>query len=97
MRLRLPVLVSYISILYLMLVLQPASAQNKFEQINYKIDSLTDIGLPKSALKEVDKLEELARKNNVPSQQIRAVIFRMTLQSYIAGNHFPQKRKNLEI
>ncbi|WP_454802086.1 alpha-2-macroglobulin family protein [Mucilaginibacter phyllosphaerae] len=69
-----------------MLVLQPASAQNKFEQINYKIDSLTDIGLPKSALKEVDKLEETARKNNDPSQQIRAVIYRMNLQSYIEEN-----------
>lgn len=86
MRLRLPLLITYISIIYLMLALQPALAQNTFEQINYKIDSLTDIGLPKSALKEVDKLEETARKNNDPSKQIRAVIYRMNLQSYIEEN-----------
>ncbi|MDR6941552.1 alpha-2-macroglobulin family protein [Mucilaginibacter pocheonensis] len=72
--------------IYFVLAIQSASAQSKFDQINLKIDSLSDKGLPKSALKEVDKLDELAHKNNNPSQQIRAVIYRMTLQSYIEEN-----------
>jgi uncharacterized protein YfaS (alpha-2-macroglobulin family) len=83
MRLRLPALAACFLAVYFILPVQSASAQSKSDQINYNIDSLTSIGLPKSALKEVDKLEELARKNNDPSQQIRAVVYRMKLQSYI--------------
>ncbi len=58
-------------------------AQVKYDEITFRIDSLANIGLPKSALKEVDKLDELARKNNNAPQQIRAVIYRMTFQSYM--------------
>src|SRR5476651_1230239 len=62
------------------------SAQVKYDAITFRIDSLANIGLPKSALKEVDKLDDLARKDNNAPQQIRAVIYRMTFQSYIEEN-----------
>ena len=59
------------------------NAQNKYEIIRSRIDSLADIGLPKSALNEAERLDELARKNNNAPQQVRAVIYRMTFQSYL--------------
>ena len=61
-------------------------AQAPYNRISFKIDSLANVGLPKSALKEVDKLDELARKNNNSPQQIRAVIYRMTFRSYLEEN-----------
>ncbi|MDB5088164.1 MAG: hypothetical protein JWR09_2158, partial [Mucilaginibacter sp.] len=62
------------------------NAQVQYDKIKNRIDSLADIGLPKSALKEVDKLESLARADKNAPQQIRAVIYRMTFQSYIEEN-----------
>ncbi len=58
-------------------------AQQKYTSLQFKIDSLTDIGLPKSALNLVDKLETMARADNNAPQQIKAVIYRMTFQSYL--------------
>jgi len=58
-------------------------AQEKYRAIAFSIDSLANIGLPKSALKEVDKLDALARKDKNAPEQIRAVIYRMTFQSYL--------------
>ena len=63
-----------------------ASAQNKYERLGFKIDSFANVGLPKSALQVVDQLDDLARKNNDVPQQIRAVIYRMTFQSYLEEN-----------
>jgi hypothetical protein len=59
------------------------NAQDKYNEIKTRIDSLANIGLPKSALKEVDKLDALARAEKNAPQQIRAVIYRMTFQSYL--------------
>lgn len=61
-------------------------AQVKYDRIVYKIDSLANIGLPKSALKEVDRLDALARKDHNAPQQIRAAVYRMTFQSYLEEN-----------
>jgi uncharacterized protein YfaS (alpha-2-macroglobulin family) len=66
-----------------------ARAQNKYEVIDNRIDSLAGVGLPKSALKEVDKLEKLARANNNTPQQIRAVIYRITFLSYLEEDAYP--------
>jgi len=68
------------------LLIQTAFAQNKYQDIGNRIDSLASVGLPKSALKEVDKLDALARENHNTPQQIRAVIYRMTFQSYLEEN-----------
>jgi uncharacterized protein YfaS (alpha-2-macroglobulin family) len=57
-----------------------------YQSINTKIDSLVVIGLPKSALIEVDKLDQLARKENNVPMQIKAAFYRMTFQSYIEEN-----------
>ncbi len=57
-----------------------------YQTINYRIDSLVNIGLPKSALAEVNKLDELARQNKNAPMQIKAVLYRMTFQSYIEEN-----------
>ncbi len=54
-----------------------------FDQLHAKIDSLAGQGLPKSALAEVEKLDQLARqRKNVP-QQVRATIYRITFISYL--------------
>ena len=60
-----------------------SDAQLRYDVIRNRIDSLADIGLPKSALAEVDRLDELARKDKNAPQQVRAVIYRMTFQSYL--------------
>jgi uncharacterized protein YfaS (alpha-2-macroglobulin family) len=70
-------------ILLLFICIKTASAQNKYDAIVFRIDSLSAVGLPKSALKEVDKLDKLARDEKNASQQLRAVIYRITFQSYI--------------
>jgi len=54
-----------------------------YQKLTIQIDSLAEIGLPKSALIEVDKLDQLARKENNVPMQIKAVFYRMTFQSYI--------------
>ncbi|MGZ3830284.1 MAG: alpha-2-macroglobulin family protein, partial [Mucilaginibacter sp.] len=74
-------------ILFVLLLMVPVClrAQN-IETITNKIDSLVNIGLPKSALAEVDKLDNLARKTNNTPQQVKAAIYRMTLQSYLEEN-----------
>jgi len=66
-----------------------ARAQDKYETISNRIDSLAGIGLPKSALKEVDELEKLARLNKNTPQQVKAVIYRMTFQSYLEEDAYP--------
>jgi hypothetical protein len=74
-------------ILFVLLLMMPVyvRAQN-IEAITDKIDSLVNIGLPKSALAEVDKLDDFARKTNNTPQQVKAAIYRMTLQSYLEEN-----------
>ena len=73
----------------LLFLITNARAQNKYETISNRIDSLAGIGLPKSALKEVDELEKLARQNKNTPQQIKAVIYRMTFQSYLEEDAYP--------
>jgi len=86
---------SYLRSLKLMLIngllflITNARAQNKYQPISNRIDSLAGIGLPRSALKEVDELEKLARQNKNTPQQIKAVIYRMTFQSYLEENAYP--------
>jgi uncharacterized protein YfaS (alpha-2-macroglobulin family) len=69
----------------LLLIFAPAlsNAQTPYTKVTARIDSLTRLGLPKSALAEVDKLDQLARKNNNTPQIIRAVIYRITFLSYL--------------
>lgn len=52
----------------------------RYTVIQVKIDSLIQKGLPKSALAEVDKLEQLARANKNPEKQIKVVLYRILLQ-----------------
>lgn len=54
-----------------------------YTTLTQKIDSLASIGLPKSALVQVNALDRLAKKNKDVPQQIRATIYRITLLSYI--------------
>lgn len=64
------------------------NAQVKYEQIAFRIDSLASIGLPASALKEVEKLDAMAHADNNASQQVRSVIYRITFQAYLEDNAF---------
>jgi hypothetical protein len=70
-------------ILGFLISVKTVSAQNKYDALSFRIDSLAAVGLPKSALKEVDKLDKLAHDEKNASQQVRAVIYRMTFQSHI--------------
>ncbi|MCO5947478.1 MG2 domain-containing protein [Mucilaginibacter flavidus] len=70
----------------LLLCFTISNAQDKYAKLSLRIDSLANIGLPKSALKEVDKLDALARADNNTAQQVRAVIYRMSFQSYLEEN-----------
>lgn len=72
-------------LLTLLLSVNISNAQN-YQKLNKSIESLAAIGLPKSALSEVDKLDALARKEKNVPMQIKAVIYRMTFQSYIEEN-----------
>ncbi|MDR3694177.1 alpha-2-macroglobulin family protein [Mucilaginibacter sp.] len=76
-------IVKYLLVFSLLFCFCRSGAQVKYDTLSFRIDSLANIGLPKSALKEVDKLDELARKNNNAPQQIRAALYRMTFQSYL--------------
>jgi uncharacterized protein YfaS (alpha-2-macroglobulin family) len=58
-------------------------AQSTYNNIVFRIDSLSAMGLPKSALADVDKLDKLAHQSNSAPQIIRAVIYRITFQSYL--------------
>ena len=60
-----------------------STAQNNFNNIIFKIDSLAEMGLPKSAIVEVAKLESLARRENATSQIIRATLYRLNFQTYL--------------
>lgn len=70
----------------LFLAEQVSAQQRKFDELINKIDSLTSAGLPKSALKEVEKLDLLSRQNHNAPQQIRAAVYRMNLQTYLEEN-----------
>ena len=66
---------------------QQVSAQQKvYDALINRIDSLSAAGLPKSALKEVEKLDQLSRKNHNAPQQIRVAVYRMNLQTYLEEN-----------
>ena len=75
-----------LSVMLILLCTVNISSAQKYQTINHRIDSLVGIGLPKSALLEVDKLDQLARREKNAPMQIRAVIYRMTFQSYLEEN-----------
>jgi len=71
---------------FLFLLKQSSAQQKNYTVLIDRIDSLTAAGLPKSALKEVQKLDVLARQNHNAPQQIRAAVYRMNLQTYLEEN-----------
>lgn len=71
---------------FLFLVKQSSAQQKNYTVLIDRIDSLTAAGLPKSALKEVQKLDVLARQSHNSPQQIRAAVYRMNLQIYLEEN-----------
>ena len=73
----------------LLFCFKTGAAQAKYDRMVYRIDSLANVGLPKSALIEVDRLDQLARKDHNAPQQIRAAVYRMTFQSYLEENALP--------
>jgi len=76
----------FVLMVCLLLLCTAGYGQKKFDAISFRIDSLASVGLPASALKEVDKLEQMARADNNAPQQVRAAIYRMTFQSYLEEN-----------
>jgi len=76
-----------------MIAMQPLFAQNnktmppynkdKYEQQWKRIDSLEQQGLPQSALAEVTKLFEVAKKSNNPTQIVKTLIYREKYQAQL--------------
>ncbi|MDB4921272.1 alpha-2-macroglobulin family protein [Mucilaginibacter sp.] len=79
-------ILKYLFVISLLVCVNTGYAQDKYERLGFRIDSLANVGLPKSALKEVDKLDAMARADKNAPQQVRAVIYRMTFQSYLEEN-----------
>jgi TonB-dependent SusC/RagA subfamily outer membrane receptor len=75
-----------LSVLLVLLCSVTILSAQSYKTLNHRIDSLIGIGLPKSALNEADKLDQLAHKEKNVPMQIKAVIYRMTFQSYIEEN-----------
>ena len=48
----------------------------------HSVDSLLALGLTESALKEVDELYQKAKRQNSPTEQVKALLYRMRLESY---------------
>jgi uncharacterized protein YfaS (alpha-2-macroglobulin family) len=74
--------------LFLLLGFHRISAQNTLTRISLRIDSLTELGLPKSALVEVDKLEAWAKVHKNVAQEIKATIYRMNFTSFLGNDSF---------
>ncbi|RXF70467.1 alpha-2-macroglobulin family protein [Arcticibacter tournemirensis] len=66
-------------------ILTPARAQQSFlyEDLVFKIDSLANVGLIRSALKKAGELEQLGKRQQQPAWQIKAVLFRVAFQNYL--------------
>jgi len=77
---------TYLLVVLLLFAINKVHAQSTYKQITAQIDSLAQLGLPKSALSEVEKLDKLARQSHNAPQIIRAVIYRITFQSYLEEN-----------
>ncbi|MGZ3926355.1 MAG: alpha-2-macroglobulin family protein [Mucilaginibacter sp.] len=73
----------HVILLCLLLVCTASYGQKRYDAISFHIDSLASVGLPASALAEVDKLEQLARKENNAPQQVKAAVYKMTFLSYL--------------
>lgn len=64
-------------LLFLLAGAEMKAQEAAYRTLIFQIDSLATVGLPKSALKKVAKLELLARSSGQPSWQIKAVIYRI--------------------
>lgn len=73
----------YLLIISFLFLCQIALGQNRYNAISFRIDSFASVGMPKSALQQVDNLESLARKDKNVPQQVKAAVYRMTFQSYL--------------
>ncbi|WP_170113591.1 alpha-2-macroglobulin family protein [Mucilaginibacter yixingensis] len=73
--------------LFILLFLLPGLGHAQTaRQIEKRIDSLVNLGLPKSALEQVNLLDQLGHKTGNTPVKIKAAIYRMTLQSYLDEN-----------
>ncbi|MDF2433849.1 MAG: hypothetical protein JWP44_3480, partial [Mucilaginibacter sp.] len=73
-------------LLFIMLFISSVTFAQDYQKINARIDSLAKKDLPKSALLEVDKLEQLARKESNAPMQIKAILYRIQFQSAVDEN-----------
>jgi len=73
----------YLLVAIVLLFSISASAQNNYHNLIFTIDSLIEVGLPKSALKQVEALDIMARKENNAPQLVRAAIYRTKFQTYL--------------
>ncbi|MDB5006869.1 MAG: hypothetical protein JWP45_1262, partial [Mucilaginibacter sp.] len=73
-------------LLFVLLISCSLTFAQNYQKISARIDSLAKKGLPKSALLEVDQLEQLARKERNAPMQIKAILYRIQFQSAIDEN-----------
>ena len=68
---------------FFLLSLSGFSQVREQQKLISRIDSLAALGLPRSALAEVDKLDRLARKNKDTPAQIKAAFYRLTFLTHL--------------
>lgn len=71
----------YLLLAGLLFCFKPLSAQTDYPSLVSQIDSLMNLGLPKSALVVTVRLDSIARKNDYLPGQIQAAFSRVNLQS----------------
>lgn len=86
MQLLLPKSLKYLFLAGLLFCLNPVNAQTKYRTLTAQIDSLTQAGLPKSALAVVERLDLLAGKSGDIAGQAQAAFYRVSLQSSLEDN-----------
>ncbi|UOE46842.1 MG2 domain-containing protein [Mucilaginibacter sp. SMC90] len=74
-------LLKYLPLAVFLFCFTSLSAQTNYSTLVSQIDSLTNIGLPKSALILTERLDSAARKNAYLPGQIQAAFSRVSLQS----------------
>ncbi|MBC9910457.1 alpha-2-macroglobulin family protein [Chitinophaga varians] len=70
-------------------------AQTYYDNSWKKVTALDEKGLPKSALEEVDQIYARAVKDNLPAQQIKALIYQMKYTDQLSDSSVQQNLEKL--
>jgi uncharacterized protein YfaS (alpha-2-macroglobulin family) len=75
---------------------EPSARKFDFKAYWNKIDSLEQLGLPRSALKLTDSVYAAAKKEGQPVQTVRVLMYKMKFSYAIDGDDYPKQIRFLE-